>query len=513
MRRLGWLWAIGLALGCSNIEPPPHHGPHAHDEHIYPATPVETPLPLKNAEYSGARYRQARFYTPGRSRAVDMIVIHTTGGRYNGTISWFQDPNNTKKTSAHYVIQSSDGEITQMVKERDTAHHVRGYNSRSIGIEHEAFIAESRWYTDAMYRSSAALVRYLCNKYNIPMDRTHIRGHLELDPSRRKDPGHHWDWSKFMNLVRNGQSGGGATPPAPQPDPVQGDCRFRYWNCTADRRARIRCENGREAERQACAGGCQVMQVGTDDVCRPAAQDGQNHGACNAGGLPGTCMHISQCAGQPTPGLCPGDRTIQCCTDVQSMPQPPADPNPPAQNPPPQSGGGCTVGPHRGNCVDISNQAACQGTLDWAEACGDFGACCFNATPTPPPSGGNTPPPPEPRPSGCTINGVRGQCVDDLTADDRCPAWQGAELWETPECGAGTVCCVGSAANDNGQPPPGDPAPPPPAQDDVFSRAEECDVHGEWGLCVPTAACRADGGQSTPGHCPGAADIQCCTWR
>ena len=54
---------------------------------------------------------------------------------------------------------------------------------------HEAFVAQSRWYTDAMYRSSAALVRYLCDKYNIPMDRQHIRGHNELDPARRSDPG------------------------------------------------------------------------------------------------------------------------------------------------------------------------------------------------------------------------------------------------------------------------------------------------------------------------------------
>jgi len=39
-----------------------------------------------------------------------------------------------------------------------------------------------------------------------------------------------------------------------------------------------------------------------------------------------------------------------------------------------------------------------------------------------------------------------------------------------------------------------------------------CTVNGIGGHCMPTASCAAMSGyQSTAGHCPGAADIQCCT--
>jgi hypothetical protein len=518
MRRIKAAFIIGcIALvGCSNVEETRVAG-DGHTDHVYPNTPAETPIPLKSAEYPGAIYRQARFYTRGRSRAIDTIVIHTTEGRYNGAISWFRDPNNQYKTSAHYVIQSSDGEITQMVKESDTAHHVRNYNSRSIGIEHEAFIAQSSWYTDAMYRSSASLVRYLCEKHNIPMDREHIRGHNELDPARRDDPGRHWDWSKFMGLVRNGAPN--AAPPVSNPGgSVENDCRFRFWNCTMDRTARVRCEDGRVAEQQPCPTGCQVMQVGTDDVCRPQANDGQSWGACTAAGVPGTCMSVGNCSGESTPGLCPGNNDVQCCTEAPAEPPPRAVP---VDEPVSTAGAACRVDGAQGVCFDLANAGGCQSGLVWSETCGDFGACCVANAPPPaedPPV--NNPPadnppaddPPAddpPRavvvPEDCTINGDRGECLPWGEAEQTCPWQNGAELWETPECGNAHLCCVMPTGNNN---PPDDPPP----VDDVWSNAVECDVNGDAGLCVPTAACSGDGGQSTPGHCPGGNDIQCCTW-
>ncbi len=95
-----------------------------------------------------------------------------------GAISWFQ--NRQSQVSAHYVIRSSDGQITQMVEENDTAWHGRNWNGRSIGIEHEGWVDQPRWFTDAMYRSSAALTREICQRWGVPMDRRHILGHVEL---------------------------------------------------------------------------------------------------------------------------------------------------------------------------------------------------------------------------------------------------------------------------------------------------------------------------------------------
>lgn len=144
----------------------------------------------------------------GRSRAIDRIVIHTTEGSYDGAISWFRSANNPYKTSAHYVVRDRDGHITQMVRERDTAYHVGEFNPRSIGIEHEGFAGRGG-FSDAMYRASARLVRDICLRRGIPMTRTYIVSHAEL-PGTHWDPGPHWNWTRFMDLVRSG-----STPPPP----------------------------------------------------------------------------------------------------------------------------------------------------------------------------------------------------------------------------------------------------------------------------------------------------------
>ena len=139
-------------------------------------------------------------YTSGRSgAAIGTIVIHATGGRYAGTLDWFRDP--SAHLSAHYVIRASDGEITQMVAEADTAFQVRGFNRSSIGIEHEFAPDQGIGYTDIEYRSSAALVCAITKRYGIPADRAHIRGHSEMPGADHSDPGPTWDWSYYMRLV------------------------------------------------------------------------------------------------------------------------------------------------------------------------------------------------------------------------------------------------------------------------------------------------------------------------
>jgi len=133
---------------------------------------------------------------------IEYIVVHTMQGYYGGSISWFQNP--SSNVSAHYLVRSTDGEITQMVDVSDVAYHDACFNSQSIGIEHEGFIAESDvWYTDAMYESSARLSAWLAETYGIPLDREHILGHGETDDcSDHTDPGPDWDWDKYMTLIR-----------------------------------------------------------------------------------------------------------------------------------------------------------------------------------------------------------------------------------------------------------------------------------------------------------------------
>ncbi|WP_320069892.1 N-acetylmuramoyl-L-alanine amidase, partial [Micromonospora sp. RTGN7] len=160
-------------------------------------------------EYGPARWVAANGgnYQPGRSARITTVVVHVTQGSYAGTVSWFQNP--SSGVSAHYVVRSSTGEITQMVREGDTAYHARSANPYSVGIEHEGFVDNPAWFTDAMYRSSAALTRYLCDKYGLPRDRSAIKGHNELPGNDHTDPGPNWNWNYYISLVNAGGGGGG----------------------------------------------------------------------------------------------------------------------------------------------------------------------------------------------------------------------------------------------------------------------------------------------------------------
>lgn len=159
---------------------------------------------LGGSDYpAAATFNASPNRSSGRS-TYEFVVIHTTQGSYAGTVSWFK--NTASRVSANYVVRSSDGQITQMVHDADTAWHAQCYNGRSIGIEHEGFVADpGRWYTDAMYTESAKLTRWLADRHGIARNRTHIIGHVEVAPScntgRHTDPGSGWNWTRYMNLV------------------------------------------------------------------------------------------------------------------------------------------------------------------------------------------------------------------------------------------------------------------------------------------------------------------------
>jgi hypothetical protein len=170
---------------------------------------TRTPASVAAVDYPGAIWNAASTsnYRVGRTAAITTIVVHVTQGSYAGTISWFRNP--SAKVSAHYVIRSSDGQVTQMVAEKDTAWHVRTENPYTIGIEHEGWVDQPSWFTDAMYRSSAALTRNIADRRGIPKDRAHIKGHNEMPNNDHTDPGPNWNWTYYMQLV----NGGNPNPP------------------------------------------------------------------------------------------------------------------------------------------------------------------------------------------------------------------------------------------------------------------------------------------------------------
>lgn len=147
---------------------------------------------------------------PRDGQDIRYIVIHTTEGSYDGTLRIFQDP--TYAASAHYLVRSRDGHLAKLVSPDNLAWHAGNwyFNMHSVGIEHEAASAEGHsWFTDQLYETSATLVRFLSERYHIPLDREHIIGHDEVPglsqartPAMHWDPGPYWDWDRFMRLVR-----------------------------------------------------------------------------------------------------------------------------------------------------------------------------------------------------------------------------------------------------------------------------------------------------------------------
>ncbi|MGW7354277.1 N-acetylmuramoyl-L-alanine amidase, partial [Streptomyces sp. NPDC054784] len=133
---------------------------------------------------------------------VDRVIIHVVQGSYAVALKVFRDPGHGAAT--HYVVRGRDGHVAQCVRELDVAFHAgnRAYNERSVGIEHEGFVDRPRDFTDVMYASSARLTADICARHDIPLDREHIIGHHEVPGADHTDPGRHWDWDRYLRLVR-----------------------------------------------------------------------------------------------------------------------------------------------------------------------------------------------------------------------------------------------------------------------------------------------------------------------
>lgn len=177
----------------------------------------------------------ANYYTSGNGHKFH--VVHDMEGYYASVISMFNSCGFTR-ASIHYLVNgkqdaSSDaapGEITQMVRDTHYGWHARCWNTHSTGTEHEGFVSNPAWYTDAQYLASAGVTANLATKFGWAKDRNHVIGHdqkrisgwpsyasnnLGIDPycNDHTDPGLYWDWSTYMAMV-NGAGGGPLTAPA-----------------------------------------------------------------------------------------------------------------------------------------------------------------------------------------------------------------------------------------------------------------------------------------------------------
>lgn len=184
-------------------------------ERDYPSISTFSPT---SDDYGPAVWDASPNYS-SRTSGATHVIVHDTEGGFDGSVSWLKNP--ASQASAHYIFRSADGYLKQLVREADKAWHVRCWNDWTIGIEHEGYVSNPAWFTDVMYRNSAALVRHLTSRYNIPRNRLKIVGHNTWQSSvifpqlgwdncnDHTDPGQFWNWDYYLSLIVQD-----STPPA-----------------------------------------------------------------------------------------------------------------------------------------------------------------------------------------------------------------------------------------------------------------------------------------------------------
>lgn len=142
-------------------------------------------LPTKNINgeiYSGyiTGYDSNAMNCDSNRTKIDTIVIHHNASLNDAVArsTWYVSTGHG--TSAHYQV--TPDKIWGCVGENYVAYHAGNYpvNQRSIGIEHLNNTGAPTWtIAEETYRNSAKLIRDICERYGIPMDRQHILKHSE----------------------------------------------------------------------------------------------------------------------------------------------------------------------------------------------------------------------------------------------------------------------------------------------------------------------------------------------
>ena len=167
-----------------------------------------------NIKWIGSPYFGYPRGTHGRNgHTVVAIVNHIMVGTLTGTDSWFNSPNNTGGTSAHFGV-GKNGEIHQYVDINDIARHagivknpswpllIEGVNPNyyTIGIEHEGYPGDE--FTEAQFQATLALHKWLIALYKLPVSENTIIGHYRINSVDKGNcPGPTFPWKRlFANL-------------------------------------------------------------------------------------------------------------------------------------------------------------------------------------------------------------------------------------------------------------------------------------------------------------------------
>jgi N-acetyl-anhydromuramyl-L-alanine amidase AmpD len=147
---------------------------------------------------------------------ISMIIIHTCEGSYSSCWSWLT--NTASGVSAHYVVNESGSEISQLVGEANRGWHIGAsydcslngskdcglngvsVNHFSVGIEHGGFASQTS-FPAGQIDASAKLSCDISRDRGILRDSYHIVAHGRLQPATRTDPGPNWPWSTYISKI------------------------------------------------------------------------------------------------------------------------------------------------------------------------------------------------------------------------------------------------------------------------------------------------------------------------
>lgn len=170
-----------------------------------------------------AAFVKARWFYTGRRSTIKRIYIHSMESPEKGTTAeavanYFA--RTERKASAHWCFDN-DSEV-QCVRDEDTAFHMGGDNSASIGLEHAGYAGQAsqdEWldtFGVAMLEISSKRCAKICQTWAIPpvwldvVDLTedqygissHLNGSHAFGVSDHWDPGYNFPVEYYLSRVR-----------------------------------------------------------------------------------------------------------------------------------------------------------------------------------------------------------------------------------------------------------------------------------------------------------------------
>lgn len=184
---------------------------------------LQTKFQVVDGELIGARQiASTNFNQRPENTEIQLLVIHNIslppsqfGGSYieqffQNQLDWSVHPYfktiEGMQVSAHLLILRT-GEVLQFVNFKNRAWHAgrSSYlakvecNDYSIGIELEG--SDDTDFEEVQYQALSNVVATLQEAY--PKIGPHLAGHSDIAPGRKTDPGPHFQWQYFREMLKN----------------------------------------------------------------------------------------------------------------------------------------------------------------------------------------------------------------------------------------------------------------------------------------------------------------------